>query len=161
MIGWAVVSLVNKKVATVGGTVSAISLISDSGIGSGPLGMRDTRPMAEAPLAIASAASAGDATQQIFTRGGMGNTIGCSGYKRQGIAYNLARTIAHETDKAPPESDCGSGTRRVHGQRNLQPESGLVGQLHFDGVCREKRSRHLHLSAWGSGLPKRWNVRGE
>src|SRR5437763_16851841 len=75
-MGWAVVSLVNKKVATVGGTGSAISLISDSGIGPGPRDMRDTRPIAEAPAATASAASAGEAMQQTFTRGGPGSMAG-------------------------------------------------------------------------------------
>jgi len=63
-------------VATPGGTVSAISRISDSAIGPGPLGIRETRPMAEAPQSMASLASAWEAMQQIFTRGGTVNIAG-------------------------------------------------------------------------------------
>ena len=73
MIGLAVVSHVKRNVATVGGTVSAISRINDSEIGPGPLGIRETSPMAEAPYSIARAASAAEEMQQIFTRGGIGN----------------------------------------------------------------------------------------
>jgi hypothetical protein len=57
-----------------GGTVHAISRIRDSGIGPGPLGIRDTRPMADAPIRTASAASATEAMQQTLTRIGIGNS---------------------------------------------------------------------------------------
>src|ERR1700681_2927631 len=73
IIGSAVVSQVRRKVATPGGTVQAISRMRDSGIGPGPLGIRDTRPMADAPIRTASAASAAEAMQQTLTRIGMGN----------------------------------------------------------------------------------------
>src|SRR4051794_32584447 len=161
MIGWAVVSHVNRNVATVGGTVSAISLISDSGIGPGPLGMRETRPMADAPLATASAASAGEAMQQIFTLGGIGNTTGSVVGIISGNCIQFSEDDAHETHQATPESGGGDVPCRMHGQRNLQPQSGLVRQLHIDGVRREERSRDLHLPAWGSGLSEWRNVRGE
>src|SRR4029078_3167376 len=68
MIGLAVVSDVSRKVATPGGTVAAISRMRSSGIGPGPLGIRDTRPIAEAPIRTARAASCSVAMQQIFTR---------------------------------------------------------------------------------------------
>src|ERR1700730_13194503 len=73
MIGSAVVSQVRRKVATPGGTVRAISRMRDSGIGPGPLGIRDTRPMADAPIRTASAASASEAIQQTLILGGVGN----------------------------------------------------------------------------------------
>src|SRR5450759_3340547 len=73
MIGSAVVSQVSRKVATPGGTVSAISRMRDSGMGPGPLGIRDTRPRADAPIRTASAASSSDAMQQTLTLGGTGN----------------------------------------------------------------------------------------
>jgi len=73
MIGGAVVSHVNRNVATAGGTLSAISRINDSGIGPGPLGIRDTSPIADAPWRTASAASAREEMQQIFTRVGVGD----------------------------------------------------------------------------------------
>jgi len=52
-----------------GGTVAAISAICSSLITPGPLGMRETRPSAEAPHSMASAASSTPEMQQIFTRG--------------------------------------------------------------------------------------------
>src|ERR1700694_3167440 len=82
MIGSAVVSQVSRKVATPGGTVRAMSRMRDSAMGPGPLGIRDTRPMAEAPLRTARAASASAAMQQILTRGGTRN-----------ISYPLVDTI--------------------------------------------------------------------
>ena len=62
-------SLVSRKVAIGGGTVAAIRAIASSEMTPGPLGMAETRPKAEAPQAIASAASAGDLIQQIFILG--------------------------------------------------------------------------------------------
>jgi len=52
-----------------GGTVAAISAIRSSLITPGPLGMCETRPNAEAPHSMASAASSTLEMQQIFTRG--------------------------------------------------------------------------------------------
>ena len=49
--------------------VAAIRAIASSEITPGPLGMAETSPKAEAPQAIACAASTGDLIQQIFTRG--------------------------------------------------------------------------------------------
>jgi hypothetical protein len=60
---------VSRKVATPGGAAAAISWISASSIAPGPLGMRETRPSADAPRSIASQASSVLAMQQIFTRG--------------------------------------------------------------------------------------------
>src|SRR5260370_36400536 len=62
-------SLVRRKVAIGGGTLSAIRAINSSEMTPGPLGMAETRPNAEAPAAMASAASAGDRMQQILTLG--------------------------------------------------------------------------------------------
>ena len=52
-----------------GGTVAAISAICSSRITPGPLGIAETRPNADAPQAIASAASSTLLMQQILTRG--------------------------------------------------------------------------------------------
>src|ERR1700680_4489511 len=76
MISSAVVSHVRRKVATPGGTVRAISRMRDSGIGPRPLGIRDTRPIADAPSRTASAASSSEAMQQTLTLGGVGNITG-------------------------------------------------------------------------------------
>ena len=54
-----------------GGTLAAISAISGSAIGPGPLGMAETRPSALAPSDMASRASSRLAIQQIFTYGFM------------------------------------------------------------------------------------------
>jgi hypothetical protein len=56
-------------VAIGGGTVAAIRAMASSEMTPGPLGMAETSPTAEAPQAIACAASTGDLIQQIFTRG--------------------------------------------------------------------------------------------
>jgi hypothetical protein len=69
MIASASCSHVNRKELTPGGICAAISAISSSGIGPGPLGMAETSPTADAPCSIASHASATLAMQQIFTRG--------------------------------------------------------------------------------------------
>src|ERR1043165_1092741 len=69
MIAFASCWHVNRNELTPGGIVAAISAISSSGIGPGPLGIADTRPTADAPCSIASRASATLAIQQIFTRG--------------------------------------------------------------------------------------------
>lgn len=57
MIAPADVRLVSRNVATGGGVAAAIRLMRSSGIGPGPLGIRATRPMAEAPDLIAVSAS--------------------------------------------------------------------------------------------------------
>src|SRR6266550_2889459 len=93
MIGSTVVSQVRRNVATPGGTVYAISRMRDSGMGPGPLGIRDTRPMADAPIRTASAASSSEAMQQTLTRGGTGNISRLVvettyGYCIFGIVYN-------------------------------------------------------------------------
>ena len=64
-----VFTAVSRNELTPGGTVAAISAISVSGIGPGPLGIADTSPIADAPCSIAIHASATLAMQQIFTRG--------------------------------------------------------------------------------------------
>src|SRR6266571_1275891 len=69
MMASAECSLVRRKVAIGGGTASVIRAIASSEMTPGPLGMAETRPNAEAPQAIASAASAGDLMQQILTLG--------------------------------------------------------------------------------------------
>src|SRR5689334_21846030 len=69
MIAATFCSQVNRNELTPGGIVAAISAISSSAIGPGPLGIADTNPTAEAPCSIASHASATLAIQQIFTRG--------------------------------------------------------------------------------------------
>jgi hypothetical protein len=66
---WAVCSLVSRNVAIGGGTVCAIRRMSSSDIGPGPDGIAPTSPIADAPKAIASAASCSFAIQQIFIRG--------------------------------------------------------------------------------------------
>src|SRR6185437_11319823 len=63
------VSLVNRNVATGGGTMAAISAMSLSLMTPGPLGILPTRPSAEAPTETASRASAIDMMQQILTLG--------------------------------------------------------------------------------------------
>src|SRR5215470_3680339 len=60
---------VNRKELTPGGIVSAISAISSSGIGPGPLGIADTSPTADAPCSIAIQASSILAMQQTLIRG--------------------------------------------------------------------------------------------
>src|SRR5688572_31669972 len=61
------VSAVSRKVSVGRGTAAAMRAISASSIGPGPLGMAETRPMAEAPAPMASRASSRSAMQQIFT----------------------------------------------------------------------------------------------
>jgi len=63
------VSEVSRKVATGGGTPAAISVMSSSGMGPGPLGMCETSPSASAPCAMAARAPAGLLMQQILTKG--------------------------------------------------------------------------------------------
>ena len=60
---------VSRNVPMAGGTVAAISAICSSLITPGPLGIRETRPKADAPASTAIAASSTLAMQQIFTRG--------------------------------------------------------------------------------------------
>jgi hypothetical protein len=60
---------VSRNELIAGGTVAAISAIKASGIGPGPLGIAETKPIADAPASIAIHASAMLAMQQIFTRG--------------------------------------------------------------------------------------------
>src|SRR6185436_4491498 len=60
---------VSRNELTPGGTIAAISAIRSSGIGPGPLGIADTKPIAFAPASIAIHASSMLAMQQIFTRG--------------------------------------------------------------------------------------------
>lgn len=52
-----------------GGTRRAISAMTASGMGPGPLGMVPTRPKALAPQRIARRASSGFMMQQILMRG--------------------------------------------------------------------------------------------
>jgi len=52
--------LVNKKVAIVGGVEIAMFSISSSEITPGPLGISETNPITDAPLAIAICASSID-----------------------------------------------------------------------------------------------------
>src|SRR5688500_6145390 len=66
---WTDCRQVNRNVAMPGGTLAAISAMSGSGITPGPLGISDTRPIADAPCAIASRASSTLAMQQTLTRG--------------------------------------------------------------------------------------------
>src|SRR5205814_7904934 len=73
MIGSAFVSQVRRNVPIVGGTVSAISRMRASGMGPGPLGMRETSSIADAPNRTASSASRTDATQQTLILGGARN----------------------------------------------------------------------------------------
>ena len=47
--------------------------ISSSAIGPGPLGIRATSPMAEAPMEMAMFASSMEAMQHILTRGAIKN----------------------------------------------------------------------------------------
>ena len=63
------VAEVSRKVAIGGGIRPAISAMLSSGIIPGPLGIEETRPNAEAPLAMEAHASSRDAMQQILTRG--------------------------------------------------------------------------------------------
>src|SRR4051794_37125428 len=74
MISAALVAQVSRNELTPGGIVAAISAISDSSIGPGPLGMAETSPRADAPCRIASCASSMLLMQQIFTRGLL---VGC------------------------------------------------------------------------------------
>src|ERR1051325_4277179 len=60
---------VSRNELTPGGILAAISAISSSGIGPGPLGIAETSPTADAPASIAIHASSTLAMQQIFTRG--------------------------------------------------------------------------------------------
>ena len=59
----------SKNVPIAGGTLAAISAICLSVMTPGPLGMFETRPSADAPCSMASAASSMLLMQQIFTRG--------------------------------------------------------------------------------------------
>src|SRR5947207_1142089 len=95
MIGSAVVSHVKRKVPIAGGTVSAISRMRASGIGPGPLGMRETRPMADAPRRTASSASRREATQQTLTRGATRNIYGMTDYNLEELHTNLCPTCRH------------------------------------------------------------------
>ena len=63
MMASALRSLVSRNVAIGGGTVAAIRAMIASEMTPGPLGMAEMRPRAEAPLAMAIAASAGDLMQ--------------------------------------------------------------------------------------------------
>src|SRR5215510_10253440 len=69
MIDSASCKQVSRNELTPGGTIAAISAIRSSGIGPGPLGIADTKPIADAPASIAIHASSMLAMQQIFTRG--------------------------------------------------------------------------------------------
>src|SRR5260370_20411575 len=60
---------VSRNVPIAGGTVAAISAIRSSLMTPGPLGMFETKPSADAPHAMARAASSTLPMQQIFTRG--------------------------------------------------------------------------------------------
>src|SRR2546428_7024051 len=60
---------VSKNDPIAGGMAAAISAIRSSGMGPGPLGISETRPMAEATCSIAIHASSTLAMQQILTRG--------------------------------------------------------------------------------------------
>src|ERR1700741_2741853 len=104
MIGSAGVSHVKRNVATPGGTVCAISRIRASGIGPGPLGIRDTSPIADAPQDTASAASASDAMQQILTLGGTWNisTILVSTTYRNCIQFRRAARV--QRTRTQPET---------------------------------------------------------
>jgi hypothetical protein len=101
MIGSAVVSQVSRKVATEGGTVSAISLMRDSEMGPGPLGIRDTRPIADAPISTARAASSSDAMQQILTLGRTDSMYGnCIQLVFGPRAFSGSRHFNHVTREA-------------------------------------------------------------
>jgi hypothetical protein len=73
MISSAVVSQVRKEARDTRRHGSRI--IPDAGFGNRtrPLGIRDTRPMADAPSRTARAASSSEATQQTLTLGRTGN----------------------------------------------------------------------------------------
>src|ERR1700730_5529582 len=60
---------VSRNVPIAGGTVAAISAIRSSLMTPGPLGMFETKPSADAPQAMARAASSTLPMQQTFTRG--------------------------------------------------------------------------------------------
>jgi hypothetical protein len=60
---------VRRNVPMAGGTVAAIFAIRSSLITPGPLGIVETKPRADAPHSIASAASSTLAMQQTFNRG--------------------------------------------------------------------------------------------
>jgi hypothetical protein len=66
------VSQVSMKEAMGGGMARAICNMRSSGIGPGPLGIRATRPRADAPASMAIPASSSDEMQQILTLGIMG-----------------------------------------------------------------------------------------
>ena len=63
------VALVSRKVPMGGGTCRAISAMVSSVMTPGPLGIAETSPKADAPLAIAARASSSEAMQQILTLG--------------------------------------------------------------------------------------------
>lgn len=67
MIASALVSQLSRNVSTESATAATISAINSSSIGPGPLGMRDTSPIADAPSSMAVLASSTLAIQQIFT----------------------------------------------------------------------------------------------
>src|SRR6185503_5098445 len=60
---------VSRKVSVGYGTAAAMAVIVSSGIGPGPLGIAETRPIADAPAPIASRASSRSAMQQTLTKG--------------------------------------------------------------------------------------------
>jgi hypothetical protein len=68
MISAESVRLVRRKVATGGGTVTAISVMRTSEMTPAPLGISETRPSADAPRRTARHASSIELMQQIFTR---------------------------------------------------------------------------------------------
>src|SRR4029079_11403857 len=82
---------VSKNELTPGGTIAAISAIRSSGIGPGPLGIADTKPIALAPASIAIHASSILAIQQIFTRG---LVVGFISYPRSGRLFGVRRPDA-------------------------------------------------------------------
>src|SRR5262245_1200782 len=68
-IASASVSAVSRKVSVGYGTAAATAAITSSAIGPGPLGIAETRPIADAPAPIASRASSRSAMQQTLTNG--------------------------------------------------------------------------------------------
>ncbi len=71
---------VSRKVAIGGGTVATMLELVASDTTPGPLGIAETKPNADAPQAIADAASSGDLIQQILILGlsftmGAGNLL--------------------------------------------------------------------------------------
>src|SRR3982750_3792400 len=96
---------VSSTVAARAPTCRTMVVISDSGIGPGPLGMADTRPSMSAPAPIARSASSVVAMQHTFTRrtpsrvrssAARASAATCTAGDTDGLCTEIGEEAAHE-----------------------------------------------------------------